>query len=49
MILDYLSKLNINSIDRVGKVINMYYTDKDKLVNLIKNKMKLQIPNEKNK
>ncbi len=49
MILDYLSKLNITDIDRVGKVINMYYTDKNKLVNLIKNKMKLQLPNEKKK
>ena len=38
-VLNYMAKFNINSIDECGKVINEYYTNKKKLINLIKNKM----------
>ncbi len=41
-VLMYLAKFRIDDIDKVGEIINMYYTDKKKLVNLIKNKMKLK-------
>lgn len=42
MILQYLAMFDINQIDKVGEVINMYYDDPKKLLNLIKNKIKLK-------
>lgn len=46
MILEYLAKYNIDDIDKVGKIINLYYNDKSKLLNLIQNKMKLKLTAE---
>lgn len=36
-VLSYLAKFNLNQINDVGKVINSFYKDKNKLFNLIKN------------
>lgn len=46
MILEYLAKYNIDSIEKVGKIINMYYNDKTKLINLLQNKTKLKLSKE---
>lgn len=45
-ILDTLAKAKINEIDRVGKIINYYYKDKNKLMSLLKTKI---LPNLKDK
>ncbi len=41
IVLEYLARYKINEIGKVGEVINMYYNDKDNLMNLVKNKLKL--------
>lgn len=38
-VLEYLTKFNIDDIDNSGKVINQYYTNKQELFNVIKNRL----------
>ncbi len=47
LILQYLAVFDISKIDTVGEVINKYYTEREKLINLIKNKLKLKQEKDK--
>lgn len=39
-ILSYISKAKINEIDKVGKIVNFYYKDRKKLLELLRSKVK---------
>jgi flagellar protein FlaI len=41
-VLEYLAKFNIDDIDTSGKIINQYYTNKQELFNVIKNRLILE-------
>ncbi len=42
MILDYMVKNDIRSLDEVGKVLHTYYLDKQALLNAVKSNMPKQ-------
>lgn len=47
IILEYLAKFNINQIDKVGEIINLYYSDREKILNMVYNKFKALKDEEK--
>jgi len=42
-VLDYLAKFNISQIEKVGEIINQYYKNSKRVINLIKNKQNLHL------
>ncbi len=47
LLLDYMAKFKINNIDEVGKVINRYYYDKEKLIKFVKRKLYFYLKKQK--